>query len=39
MQYENLERIAREADYVLPGHEPKLFTRQPAWFPGNDGGP
>lgn len=29
----SLERIAREADHVLPGHEPKLFTRQPARFP------
>ena len=29
----SLERIAREADHVLPGHEPKVFTRQPARFP------
>ena len=29
----SLERIAREADHVLPGHEPKLFARQPARFP------
>lgn len=29
----SLERIAREADHVLPSHEPKLFARQPARFP------
>jgi len=29
----SLERIAREADNVLPGHEPKVFARQPARFP------
>jgi glyoxylase-like metal-dependent hydrolase (beta-lactamase superfamily II) len=29
----SLERIAREADHVLPGHEPKVFARQPARFP------
>ncbi len=34
----SLERIAREADHVLPGHEPKLFQRSPARFPcGADG--
>jgi N-acyl homoserine lactone hydrolase len=29
----SLERISREADHVIPGHEPKVFTRQPARFP------
>ncbi len=29
----SLERIAREADHVLPSHEPRVFTRQPARFP------
>jgi glyoxylase-like metal-dependent hydrolase (beta-lactamase superfamily II) len=29
----SLERIAREADHVLPSHEPKVFARQPARFP------
>lgn len=29
----SLERIAREADHVLPSHDPKLFARQPARFP------
>jgi glyoxylase-like metal-dependent hydrolase (beta-lactamase superfamily II) len=29
----SLERIAREADHVLPGHEPKVFACQPARFP------
>jgi N-acyl homoserine lactone hydrolase len=29
----SLDRIAREADHVLPGHEPKLFVRRPARFP------
>jgi glyoxylase-like metal-dependent hydrolase (beta-lactamase superfamily II) len=29
----SLERIAREADHVLPGHDPKLFERVPARFP------
>jgi glyoxylase-like metal-dependent hydrolase (beta-lactamase superfamily II) len=29
----SLERIAREAEHVLPGHEPKVFARQPARFP------
>jgi glyoxylase-like metal-dependent hydrolase (beta-lactamase superfamily II) len=29
----SLKRIAREADHVLPGHEPKVFARQPARFP------
>ena len=29
----SLERIAREADRVLPSHEPTLFARQPARFP------
>ena len=29
----SLERIAREADHVLPGHEPKVFERRPARFP------
>ena len=29
----SLERIRREADHVLPGHEPALFARQPARYP------
>jgi len=29
----SLERIAREADRVLPSHEPKVFERLPARFP------
>jgi len=29
----SLERIAREADHVLPGHEPKVFAHRPARFP------
>ena len=29
----SLERIAREADQVLPSHDPKLFVRRPARFP------
>jgi N-acyl homoserine lactone hydrolase len=29
----SLERIARETDHVLPGHEPKVFERMPARFP------
>jgi len=29
----SLERITREAEHVLPSHEPTLFTRQPARFP------
>jgi glyoxylase-like metal-dependent hydrolase (beta-lactamase superfamily II) len=29
----SLARIAREAHHVLPGHEPRLFARQPARFP------
>jgi len=29
----SLERIAREADRVLPSHEPTLFARQPTRFP------
>jgi glyoxylase-like metal-dependent hydrolase (beta-lactamase superfamily II) len=29
----SLARIAREADHVLPGHEPRLFERRPARFP------
>ena len=29
----SMARIAREADHVLPSHEPKLFARHPARFP------
>lgn len=29
----SLERIAREAEHVLPSHDPTLFARQPARFP------
>jgi hypothetical protein len=29
----SLERIAREADHVIPGHDPKVFERKPARFP------
>ncbi len=29
----SMARIVREADHVLPAHEPKLFARQPARFP------
>jgi hypothetical protein len=29
----SLERIAREADHVLPGHDAKVFGRKPARFP------
>jgi N-acyl homoserine lactone hydrolase len=29
----SLERIAREADHVIPGHDPKVFARKPARFP------
>jgi glyoxylase-like metal-dependent hydrolase (beta-lactamase superfamily II) len=29
----SLERIALEADHVLPGHDPKLFERTPPRFP------
>lgn len=29
----SLERIAREANHVLPAHEPKVFARQSARFP------
>jgi N-acyl homoserine lactone hydrolase len=29
----SMDRIVREADHVLPGHEPKLFERTPARFP------
>lgn len=29
----SMARIAREADHVLPGHDPKLFERTPARFP------
>ena len=29
----SLERIKREADHVLPSHEPKLFGKSPARFP------
>ena len=29
----SMARIVREADHVLPGHDPKLFARQPARFP------
>jgi glyoxylase-like metal-dependent hydrolase (beta-lactamase superfamily II) len=29
----SLDRIAREADHVLPAHEPKVFERHPARFP------
>ena len=34
----SLERIAREANHVLPGHEPKVFARQPVRFPEGAGG-
>lgn len=30
---ESLGRIRREADHVLPAHEPAVFARQPARFP------
>jgi glyoxylase-like metal-dependent hydrolase (beta-lactamase superfamily II) len=30
---QSISRIQREADHVLPGHEPKLFERRPAIFP------
>jgi glyoxylase-like metal-dependent hydrolase (beta-lactamase superfamily II) len=29
----SLARISREADHVLPAHEPKVFACQPARFP------
>ena len=29
----SLERIAREANHVIPGHDPKVFERRPARFP------
>ncbi len=29
----SMARIVREADHVLPGHDPKLFERTPARFP------
>lgn len=29
----SMARIAREADHVLPGHDPKVFARKPARFP------
>ncbi len=29
----SLDRIAREADHVLPAHEPRVFERHPARFP------
>ncbi len=29
----SMARIVREADHVLPAHEPKVFARQPARFP------
>jgi N-acyl homoserine lactone hydrolase len=29
----SMARIAREADHVLPGHDPKLFARNPARYP------
>ena len=29
----SLERIAQEADHVIPGHDPKVFERKPARFP------
>jgi len=32
----SLERIAREAEHVLPGHEPLLFERKPAQFPQDE---
>jgi glyoxylase-like metal-dependent hydrolase (beta-lactamase superfamily II) len=30
---ESISRIQREAQHILPGHEPKLFDRRPARFP------
>ena len=29
----SMARITREADHVLPGHDPKVFERSPARFP------
>ena len=34
----SLERIAREADHVIPGHDPMVFVRRPARFPEGAGG-